>query len=96
MESTVNMTPQEQEVRDALAAYKSALIKSNYRSWWHRTLCWAGDPSALMAEISLRAAENAAKAVVNRSPAHQDAARAVSRQQPESVRQKDSFLSLLC
>ena len=93
--SNGNQTPQEQEVREALANYKMALINTHYRNWWHRLLCLVGDNEANESERSLRDVEQATRVTVNQSPAHQAVVRVVSSQQPENARNMDAFLALI-
>lgn len=85
----------EREVRDALARYKVGLVYTHYRNWWHRLLCWCGDEEAVRFEAALAKAEAHARIAVNRSAEHKSRLRVISSQQPDYLRDKDKFLSLL-
>jgi hypothetical protein len=88
-------TDAEREVRNALATYKAALIHAQYRNWLHRFSCWCQDERAIKSEAVLTKAEADARVVVNRSDEHKNWLRIISSQQPDFVREKDKFLSLL-
>lgn len=87
--------PIEGEICSALAAYKWALIKTNYRSLWHRLLCSAGDKTAISNAAALDRAEKHAQQVVSKTPEHRAALERIVRQQPEDVATKDRFYDLL-
>ncbi|WP_423383557.1 hypothetical protein [Burkholderia sp. LMG 32019] len=85
----------EREVRDALAKYKIGLIHTHYRNWRHRLACWCHDKNAVRWDAALAKAEATARLVANRSEEHKNWVRQISGHQPDDVRQKDKFLSLL-
>lgn len=87
--------PIEGEVCAALAVYKWALIQTNYRSFWHRLLCSAGDKEAISHADTLDRAESQARQIVSKTPEHSLALERLVRQQPEDVARKDRFLELL-
>jgi len=87
--------PNEQAVRQALAAYKIAMVQAHYRNWWHRAMCWSGHKSAVEAEAALRNAERMAITIANLSLEHQAIVRRISLQQPEQVRKEDAFMALI-
>lgn len=85
----------EREVRAALAEYKLGLIHTHYRNWWHRLACWCRDEDAMRWDTALAKIEADARQVANRSDEHRNWVRRISSQQPDDVRQRDKFLSLL-
>jgi hypothetical protein len=85
----------ETQVQRALAAYKLALVITNYRNWEHRLACFCGLKDALQADDELRAAEAHARRVVNLSEEHRRCVRVLTSRQPEWVREDDRFLALL-
>jgi hypothetical protein len=87
--------PIEGEVCAALAAYKWALIGTNYRGFWHRLLCSAGDKAAISHAAALDRAEKHAQQVVSKTPEHRAALERIVRQQPEDVARKDRLFDLL-
>ncbi|QNV69371.1 hypothetical protein F7661_28025 (plasmid) [Pseudomonas sp. CFA] len=87
--------PIEGEVCAALASYKWALVKTNYRSLWHRLLCRAGDKAAISHSAFLDRAEKYAQQVISKTPEHRSALERIVRQQPEYLAKKDRFLDLL-
>lgn len=88
-------TTEQMEVKAVLADYKAALVMSNYRNWSHRFMCWLKDKEALQAEARVSQYKAVALMVVNKSMAHQEALRQVVANQPETVRERDQFISLL-
>lgn len=89
------MDAPEKEVRDALAAYKLALMTASYCNWMHRLACKFGDEDALRKLSGLERAEAHAREVANRSPQHRAALRLVVNQQPIHVREQDGFAAFL-
>ncbi|PRW84437.1 hypothetical protein [Pseudomonas fluorescens] len=87
--------PIEGEVCAALAAYKWALIGTNYRSLWHRLMCSAGGKAAISSAAVLDRAEKHAQQVVSKTPEHRSALERIVRQQPEDVARKDRLFDLL-
>lgn len=87
--------PIEGEVCSALAAYKLALVRTGYRSLWHRLLCSAGEKSAISNAAALNRAEKHAQQVVSKTPEHRAALERIVRQQPEDVARKDRLFDLL-
>lgn len=82
------------DARDALSQYRMALIRTDYRSIWHRLLCWCGQPEAKRAARALRGAEQHARRVAQRSEAHRQAIRALAAKQPSAVREQVNLLAL--
>lgn len=91
----MNTVPVEHEVYAAVGSYKLALIHTGHRSDWHRLLCRAGAKDALAHETSLARAEQHAKEVLAKSPAHLLVLEQIVNQQPDHVAHKDSLLSYL-
>lgn len=88
-------TLEQLEVGSALADYKAAMIMTNYRSLYHRLMCWLKNKEALHAEARLMRYEEAARNIAKKSEAHQNVVRHIVENQPEWVRWQDDFISLL-
>lgn len=85
----------EGEVSQALSLYKIALIKTNYRNFWHRLLCKLKDKEALENERLLVTQEVKCREVINQSDEHREILKSIISQQPPDIRQKDQFNQFL-
>jgi hypothetical protein len=85
----------EGEVSQVLALYKIALIKTNYRNFWHRLLCKFEDKEALENERLLVKQEILCRNVINQSDVHREMLKTLISQQPPDIRQQDQFSQLL-
>ncbi|ECI4151947.1 hypothetical protein DPO80_16575 [Salmonella enterica subsp. salamae] len=92
---TFTSDPIEGEVSQALALYKIALIKTNYRNFWHRLLCKLRDKESLENERILVKQEIRCRDVINQSDAHREMLKTLISQQPSDIRQRDQFSRLL-
>lgn len=92
---TFTSDPIEGEVSQALSLYKIALIKTNYRNFWHRLLCKLRDKEALENECILVKQEIRCRDVINQSDAHREMLKILISQQPSDIRQRDQFSRLL-
>ncbi|ELC2820262.1 hypothetical protein RIY08_004218 [Salmonella enterica] len=92
---TFTSDPVEGEVSQALALYKFALIKTNYRSFWHRLLCKLKDKKALENERLLVKQEKKCREIINQSDKHREMVKTLINQQPPDIRQRDQFIQLL-
>lgn len=87
--------PVEGEVSQALALYKIVLIKTNYRSFWHRLLYKLKDKEALENERLLVKQERTCRYIINQSDEHREMLKTLISQQPPDIRQRDQFSQLL-
>ncbi|HFR8653482.1 TPA: hypothetical protein ACHWWS_004527 [Escherichia coli] len=92
---TFTSDPIEGEASQALSLYKIALIKTNYRNFWHRLLCKLRDKEALENECILVKQEIRCRDVINQSDAHREMLKTLISQQPSDIRQRDQFSRLL-
>lgn len=67
---TFTSEPIEGEMSQALVLYKIALIKTNYRNFWHHLLCKLRDKEALENERLLIKQEILCRDSINQSDAH--------------------------
>lgn len=92
---TFTSDPVEGEVSQALALYKIALIKTNYRSFWHRLLCKLKDKEALENERLLVKQERTCRDIINQSDEPREMLKTLISKQPPDIRQRDQFSQLL-
>lgn len=92
---TFTSDPIEGEVSQALSLYKIALIKTSYRSFWHRLLCKFKDKEALENERILVKQEIQCRDVIHQSDEHREMLKNLISQQPPDIRQRDQFIRLL-
>ncbi|EBC1670935.1 hypothetical protein RQ094_003876 [Salmonella enterica] len=92
---TFTSDPVEGEVSQALTLYKIALIKTSYRSFWHRLLCKLKDKEALESECLLVKQERKCRDIINQSDVHREMLKILINQQPPDIRQRDQFSQFL-
>lgn len=85
----------EGEVLQALALYKLALIKTSYRSFWHRVSCKMKYKEALENERRLVVQESQCRRVVHLSAAHKEILEVLISRQTPFARENDPFSHLL-
>lgn len=86
---------EEIEVYDAVARYKIALIKTDYRSLEHRLLCKIKNRKALFYDAELEIAYEDCREVINKTPYHIAILIKIIQDQPSFIQGRDRLIELV-